>query len=262
MKNPIRLLLCAALLAGGAFPAPAQTLLSYWNFNNDATTYNGSTLGTFGTAAAAYGEAYTASPGNLASDTAGLYHGSGVYLDLHEMAGATYGGSNTIYSYGTFTDDTLNRIASDTTTGGSLIVTALNTATNPVNLTFALESTGYQNLDLSFAFRNKVPATITLSYSLDGTTWTPLETLGTNTSTGGDANAFEVQSYDLSGFPALNNLPAFYIRMTTTLTTGSFAIDNVQLTGLAVPEPPAWAYASAFGALVFLRRLFPRRHTG
>jgi len=242
--------------------AHAQTLLSYWNFNNVSSAYNSTSglLGSFSTTAAAYGEAYSqtnnSTPGKLAGNSANgaVYHGSSVYIDftnygtiasgtingLSSTSGYTYPSTTTTGAagYGAFLDSTVNRAATDSTTGGSLLF--LNTSGNALNkyITFSLSSAGYTSLSLTYAARltNGVTSSQVWSYSLDGTNYFSLTTLSPQAT-----GAFNTQTLNLSTLSgsALDNQSSFYLRMTYTgaNTQGSQAIDNIQLTGAAVPEP-------------------------
>lgn len=255
------LVLAAAMLF--SLPAAnAQTLLSYWNFNNDNPAYNSSSglLGSFSTAAAGYGEAYSqtnnSTPGKLASNSTNstVYHGASIYIDftnygtipsgtingLSSSSGYTYPSSTSTGAagYGVFADSTVNRAGSDSTTGGSLLL--LNTTGGAIGkyITFSLSSAGYSSLSLTYATRltNSVTSSQVWSYSLDGTNYFSLTTLNPA------ANAtFNTQTLNLSTLSgsALNNLSSFYLRLTYTSANnqGSQALDNIQLTGTAVPEP-------------------------
>jgi len=257
-----RIAACTLLAAAALLSLPsahAQTLLSYWNFNNDNPAFSGSTVGSFKTSAAAYGEAYTQTaasvPGTLAGNSANgtIFSGSSISIDFTNYGtisggminGKTAASGFTLQSntsgpagYGVYTDSTVNRASTDSTTGGSLLL--LNSGGNATNkyITFSLRSTGYESLSLSYATRltNGVISSQAWTYSLDGTTYFTLATL-TPTANG----TFVTQSMNLSALSgsALNNQSAFYLRLTytTSNTQGSQALDNIQLTGAAVPEP-------------------------
>lgn len=255
-KNLVfRVCAVVALLLAGAQGGRSQTLLSYWNFNNDSPAYvagNPALLGSFSTTAAAYGEAY--STNKLLSNTANgtVYDGSNIYIDFTNLSagvnnanvnGKTVGGTqtptNTTFGgYGVFSDSTLNRASTDTTTGGSLII--MNPSGTEVGhyITFSLSSAGYEELTLSYATRlsNGFAGSEVWSYSLNGTDYFSLKSISPT------ANAtFQSESLNLSALSlgALDDQSTFYLRMTISSTTngGSYAFDNVQLTGVAVPEP-------------------------
>lgn len=270
------ILLAAALLSLPS--ASAQTLLSYWNFNNVSPAFSGSTVGSFKTTAAAYGEAYTETgssvPGTLAGNSANgtIFHGSSIFIDFTNYGtisgGMINGKAATAYTsqgstsgpagFGVFADSTVNRAATDSTTGGSLLL--LNSGGNATNkyITFSLSSAGYESLSLSYATRltNGVVSSQAWTYSLDGTNYFTLATLTPTAN-----STFVSQSLNLSALSssALDNQSTFYLRMTytTSNTQGSQSLDNIQLTGTAsVPE--AGSTALALGGLavtlVYIRR--------
>lgn len=173
MKHSKIIILTALALVILQTASAAPSLLSYWNFNNVAPAYNGAgLLGSFNTAAAAYGEAYTqtdnATPGTLASNTANgsVFSGAAIKIDFSNIGTianptangktpTTYTGQNATSGaagYGTFTGYALNAVGSDTA-GDSLLL--LNTAGNirTKYITFSLSSLGYDTLSLSYATR-------------------------------------------------------------------------------------------------------------
>ncbi|GAT34473.1 hypothetical protein TSACC_22898 [Terrimicrobium sacchariphilum] len=267
-------------MAGALSSASAQTLLSYWNFNNVSPAFSGSTIGSFKTTAAAYGEAYNQTansvPGTLASNSANgtIFHGSSIYIDFTNYGtisgGLINGKQATTYTvqgstsgpagYGVFTDSTVNRASTDSTTGGSLLL--LNSGGNAINkyITFSLSSAGYDSLSLSYSTRltSGVVSSQAWTYSLDGTNYFALTTLNPAAD-----SAFHTQSLNLSTLSgsALNNLSSFYLRMTYTTSNiqGSQSLDNIQLTGISsVPEanPTALAFCGlAVTAYYFRRRM-------
>jgi len=260
-------------------------LLTYFNFNNDSPAYNSvtnpATLGSLSTTAAAYGETYSqtsnAVAGTLGANTANgtIFSGSAIKIDFSNIATATNGTSYAVINgktgsaytaqgntggnsgYGVFADSTLNRVAGDTSTGGSLLLlnnsTAGTASLNGKYLTFSLSSAGYKDLSLTYATRvtNGVTASQAWSYSTDGTSYTSLGTIAPSAN-----GTFATQTLNLASVTALNNKSAFYLRMTYTTANpgGSQAFDNVQLTGTAVPEPTAIASVCGALALAGLRR--------
>lgn len=280
LTSPLRHAVLKSVLALAAttllsLPAAhAQTLLSYWNFNNVSPAYNSSSglIGSFSTTSAAYGETYSQTsasvPGRLSSNSGNgaVFSGSSIYIDfanygtissgtingLSASSGYTYPSSTSTGAagYGAFADSTVNRVGTDSTTGGSLLL--LNTSGGAINkyITFSLSSAGYASLSLTYATRltNSVTSSQVWSYSLDGVNYFTLTTLSPT------ANAtFLTQTLNLSTLSgsALDNQSSFYLRLTYTSsnTQGSQALDNIQLTGTAVPEPsPALLVLCGLGA--------------
>jgi len=248
------------------------TLLSYWNFNNVSPAYNTGTLGSFSTSAAAYGEAYTqtnnSTAGTLGSNTANstVFNGSAIKIDFSNLAtaptpiinGKIYSGytqqgqTNTVVGgYGTFADDTTNRVAGDATTGGSMIIMNPSGSEQGKYITFSLSSLGYNTLSLTYATRisGSSTGTETWTYSTDGTNFNSLTSITSITQ--GSFGSQSLNLTSLSSF-ALDNQSAFYLRMTIgTGTSASYAFDNFQLTGtaIAVPEPSTYALLGGAGAL-------------
>lgn len=271
MKPTPSLLACAVGAICATYPAMSQaSLISYWNFNNVSPAYVSSTLGSFSGTAASYGEAYASQ--KLSSNTANgtIYSGSGVSLDFANLSagvnnaiinGKVAGGSsqaqtNTVFGgFGAFTDTTLNRVAGDTSTGGSMIIMNPSGTELGHYLTFTLSSAGYDSLALSYDTRlsNGFAGNEVWSYSLNGTAFSPLGTISPTAN-----STFSTQSLNLSTLSAgaLDNQPTFYLRMTLTSNTngGSFAFDNIQLTGTSVPEPATLGSLAALAMLIARRR--------
>lgn len=259
-----RNMILGAIALAAAHDASAQTLLSYWNFNNVSPGYlsgNG-TLGSFSTTAAAYGETYIQTSGSaagiLSSNTANgtIFSGTSVNINFANLGtvatpiinGKTFvsnytaqGQTNTtVGGYGTFSDTTLNRVAGDSTTGNSLIIMNPSGSSLGKYVTFSLSSTGYDTLSLSYATRISAGTTGTeiWSYSTDGVNYF---SLGSISPTAGSFGVATLNLSTLSG-NALDNQGTFYLRMTIgNGTSASYALDNIQLTGVAIPEPATTA---------------------
>ena len=277
MKTTINPLTKVLLIASAfcAFHQADAALLTYWNFNNTGPAYSAPQLGSFSASAAAYGEAYTAAnittSGTLASNTSNstVFNGSAIkinFSNIDTIAARTVNGklwngagaqaaTSDQAGFGTFTSSATNNVGSDTA-GNSLLL--LNTSGNIINkyITFSLSSAGYDTLTLSYSTRltNAVTSSQVWSYSTDGTNYFSLTTISPT------ANATWInQSVNLSTLSsnALNNQSAFYLRMTYTSANsqGSQALDNIQLTGTAIPEPSTWALlAFSLTTVVVLRR--------
>jgi len=256
--------------------ASCQTLLSYWNFNNVSPAFSGSNIGSFSTTAAAYGERYNqtnnSTPGTLSANSSNntVFSGQSIFIDFSNLgtipsatingkAGDFYTSQSTtsvgIAGYGAFIDSTVNRATSDTTTGGSLLLLNTSGGVNNKYITFSLSSVGYESLSLSYATRltSGVTSSQVWTYSLDGVNFLTLTTINP----AADAS-FQTIGLNLSTLSnsALNNQSAFYLRMTYTSANaqGSQAFDNIQLTGVAVPESKTVLLVLGGLGLVFARR--------
>ncbi|MDE1170102.1 MAG: PEP-CTERM sorting domain-containing protein [Verrucomicrobium sp.] len=251
-----------------ALPAHA-VLLEYWDFNNEMAVFGSGYVGKFTTNGATAvtsgsnnGEIFNPTTRTLSSNsTMGAVFTNGL-LDLSGVNGSGSGGSGVNGGatasppvWGAYSDSTVNRLAGDTTTGGSFIM--LNSGVMSNALTFTLSSTGYTSLTFSSAIRFSTStttalATITWAYSTDGTTWV---TLTPSSGTPGINSAFGTVTLTLP--TAVDNLATFYIKETYdfTSTSGSVAIDNVQLNGtaIAVPEPSSVALVIAGGTVLIWR---------
>lgn len=256
--------------------ASCQTLLSYWNFNNVSPAFSGSNIGSFSATAAAYGERYNqtsnSTPGTLSANSSNntVFSGQSIYIDFSNLGtipSATINGKAADFytsqstttvgkaGYGAFVDSTVNRATSDTTTGGSLLLLNTTGGVNNKYITFSLSSIGYESLSLSYATRltDQVTSSQVWTYSLDGVNFLTLTTINPT------ANAtFQTIGLNLSTLSnsVLNNQSAFYLRMTYTSsnTQGSQAIDNIQLTGVAIPESKTVLLVLGGLGIVFARR--------
>ena len=214
------------VLATSAF-AEAD-LLSYWNFNN-STKNSVSSLGTFKTDPALFGEAYNEETKHLASNTNfnTVFHGDNIYLDLSTLG--TDPNASASRGWGVFLDTRANKLRQDDSEGGSLMAGAAN---NNSHMTFVLSSEGYKDLAFSYAHRANDASLIQWSFSTDGKTFTPIKDSDENT-------AFSKQVINLSGegglgLTQLDNQKTIYLRATLIYPgapAGTIAIDNFQFTG-------------------------------
>jgi hypothetical protein len=202
-----RIGIIAAIAIMAAFAAPAasaQSLLTYFNFN-DAGVANGQDA----TAAA------------LASDAPGAQN-STITTNFGAGDVNVAGGS------------TLNQASGDGTGAGQSLSMADAENNNGNWIQFSVSTVSFTDLMLSFAARSTTTGFtgITLSYSTDGTNFTSFSTYTSPT----DSN-FHLATFDLSSVSAIDNQSSVTLRLTFTGATdnGSTNLDNIQVT--AVPEP-------------------------
>jgi len=250
--------------------ASAAVLLEYWDFNNDSSVYSSPTLGKFAVAnpgggtSVNNGEIYNATTKLLSSNAGGFTDGplfTNGSIDFSGVSGNANSGNTSSAGFGAFADAAGNGhpATNDPSTKQGSLGLFVNSA-SPVNqtLVFTLMSTGYDNLAITFDGRRAsgvsgpaIPAA--WSYSLDGgATFTSFTTPALN----GAAATFAANTFTLP--KAVNNLSSFELKAVFSFTTAnvgsSYAIDNLQLTGLAaVPEPKTYALLTAGAVLVALR---------
>ena len=235
------------LLLVATLPGRASTLLSYWDFNNTATSFSGSTFGTFSTTNGGFGEVYNAATKQLSANTAyGVYTTSSI--DFSSMNGTANSGTTGTTGWGVFNDSsanlgtgqTSNLVTGDASTQhGSLIMIPSGAQINTDSLVFNLDTQGYQGISLSMAARyggTTSAPTLAWAYSLNGgTSWITVTPTTTGTlSTPG--------FYDLSAAfgSVLDNAASVELKLSITqiVSSESIELDNVQvLAALAVPEP-------------------------
>ncbi len=117
---------------------------------------------------------------------------------------------------------------------------------NPLGseLIFALPSTGFTNLVLSFLTRRSGsgPGQQALAYTLDGATWNPFTTYAILDS------APEKMIFNFAGLNAAEDNPNFAIRLTFAQGAGGAAgnnrFDELRLSGWPLPAPPPTGYAA------------------
>ncbi|MFN3596817.1 MAG: phospholipase D-like domain-containing protein [Rubricoccaceae bacterium] len=193
------LALAVLALVLGAAPAAGQDLIHYWSFNSPAAS----------------GPAW---PQPVAADVGA---GTITYTFL-ESAVVSFAGSTIGAREGA-------------AAGGSFVVQGgPGTANNGRSFQLNVSTQGYRDLRLSYATRGTAAGfnSQRAEFSTDGgATWTLI-----GEETGSRGTAFYLVSYDLSGFPALNDAPNVTIRVTlsgATGDTGNNRIDNVALEGTA-----------------------------
>ena len=249
------------LLLVATLPGRASTLLSYWDFNNTATSYASGTFGTFSTADGGFGEVYNTATKQLSANSVyGVYTTSSIDFSL--MNGTANSGTSSTTGWGAFTDSstnlgtgqTSNLVTGDASTQhGSLIMIPSGAQINTASLIFDLNTQGYQGISLSMAARyggTTSAPTLGWAYSLNGgTSWVTITPTTTGTlSTPG--------FYDLTAAfgSVLDNTASLELKLSVTQSVASESIelDNVQvLAALAVPEPSV-VYLLGGGALALL----------
>ena len=196
--------LTLGVVALGAVQAQAQFVVSYFNFNGLGATVDVTTI------------LPTSGNGSLSTTF-------------------TPNGSTGVTSFG---GSTVNQQASDSTGAGTALA-LVNQTNNGKFLTLQVNTTGYFGLTYSFATQRTGtgfgPAATPnqLSYSLDGTTYTPFATYT-------PAAAFALQTFDLSSIPALDDQSNVYLRLTfngASSASGNNRIDNLKVTAANTPAP-------------------------
>lgn len=125
---------------------------------------------------------------------------------------------------------------------------------NGKQITFRFDTTGYQDLVLSYAERTTGTGATSLDFSTstDGTTFTPAVSVATTRD-----STFRLRTVDLSAVNSIENLGAAYVRITFpagySSASGSVAFDNILFSGDLVPAPGAIAVLG-LGGLVMGRR--------
>lgn len=206
-------------------PAYAQTVMSYFNFNNLTDP---------------------AAPG---SNPMNADFGNGTLTTNFEAANVlNFGGT------------TINAEFSDVSGRALALQGGLNGVNNGRFVTLQVNTTGWYDLKLSYATQRTATGfnNNQLSYSTDGTNFTnfgaaydpSLSTVG-----------FAAQSFDLSSLNGLENKSSVFLRVMfdgATTTSGNNRIDNLKLTAGVVPGPSSLA-VFAFGGIAPAMALLRRR---
>jgi hypothetical protein len=118
---------------------------------------------------------------------------------------------------------------------------------------FQFSTLGFAHLQLSFDARASFsgPTNMTLSYSLDGssfTTFNPNVDVSVGTWNSAVRSLAFTRTFDFSALTALDNVPNVYLRLTANIppfdTGNSGSIDNFLVTATAIPEPSSLALAA------------------
>lgn len=188
-------------------PAARADLVTAFNFNNGPTTGSANAL----TLASTSGQTSAITTTGFAAANVVVFSGTTINAVSGDVAGvslALQGGTG----------------AGAGGTGGN----------NGGSIIFSVNGSQLSNLDVSYATQGTSTGfkTQALSYSLDGTTFTPF---GSNTAI---PTAFAAVNFDLSSITGINNQPTVYFELTftgATATAGNNRIDNLQVN--TVPEP-------------------------
>lgn len=238
MKSVSKLLLSSALLAA---PASQADLIANWNFNT----------GNSGTANYEWPGPIAASHGAGTLDMSGwLHQDSGTPTATPGKTSA--GTGTTLAAYGSDPDGMRLSLIWNTNTNGG----ALPSDTNGAYFDFQISATNFEDLAMTYAYRTggSGPFTnIKALYSTDGASFTDLagddETIVIANSTNGFG--YHTKLLDFSAVGDLDAAASVTIRMVLTGATDNgsgFWMDNVTVTGTAVPEPGALSLL-VFGGL-------------
>lgn len=222
-----RLLIALAAL-GIAGSASAQTLIAYWDENS-----NNLTSGAFGFLPTSFPQpasvgSGTLTPGNFVTELSGL---DNAYASLPSFSGSTLNAYNGALSGGSFSP-------AGGTTNSSL-------GNNGMYFDLAVDLSGYENPILSWAQRGTSTgfSSRVISWSIDGTTFTPFAT-----DTGTLSSTYAVVSYDFSAIDAIDGQSNVIFRVTldgATSDSGNNRFDNLTVMASqstsAVPEPSTFA---------------------
>lgn len=231
-----------ALVAGAAVSsANAQTLLSYWNFNDSTPGVSGS-LGIL--------------------NAGGFNSNAGVFAGTLTLGGGLVANSNATTSngaVGTFAGAVLSALPADVANnpGGALSVRGSASGSSPATsnggfIVFNLSSLGYSTLNLKFDGRgtstgfnnNKIET------STDGVTWVTQVASYSSTAT-----TFSTFNYALTA--AADNASTLQVRITfngASSGSGNNRIDNFQISGTAIPTPGSLALLGLGGLVAGRRR--------
>ncbi|MBL8758717.1 MAG: hypothetical protein JNK35_09845 [Phycisphaerae bacterium] len=233
MRTSVALSVAAAVFAGAA-AAHAQQVIAYWRFPTAVPPSNTNFQITFPITADAQ---FNPGPATITTD-ATVWDGTPSPPALGQGA----------FQY--FTGSDINAQDGDLAGSGLGIRNLTGNLTEDKSITFRFDTTGFQDIIMSYAERTTStgPTQLLISVSGNGIDFTPAETLTTTR----DAT-FRLRTVDLSAFADLNNNAAAYVRLTLDNITGSsgaLRIDNVTF----IPAPGAAAALALFGLAASRRR--------
>lgn len=192
-------------------------------------------------------------------------------ISMNGASFSTLGGVTTTFVSQTGSSDPFSGQALNTTTYG----TVANAPDRTRGVQFGIDTTGYENLVLSFDQRNSSTASAytALLYTTDGDTWTYATTFKMSV----DGSFVKGLSYDFSSVAAAANNELFAVRLVSTYapgtssyvgTTGNYAsggtirYDMVTLSGteiIAAPVPEPETYALMLAGLAAVGLVSRRR---
>lgn len=181
--------------------ADAQELVHYWNFNENVPTDN-------------WVQPILANQG---------------------IGEITYNLENAVSFGGT----TENGITGEENGGSFVPQGGVDNVNNGRYFTIANSTSGFENISFSYATRGTSSgfSTHTVSYSLNGTDFTDLETRDAN-----QTSTWETFTYDLSAITGAEDNPDFQVRVTVdgaTTETGNNRFDNIRVEGTEITAPDA-----------------------
>jgi len=134
---------------------------------------------------------------------------------------------------------------------------------------FTTNSVGFENISISFdqTSSNTGPRDFILEWGTDGVVYNTFATyqVAPISWSSGTGNPLSSYSFDLSSITALNDSPSVYFRLTvatdvssngtgTIATAGTNRVDNIVISGTAIPAPGALALLGLAGLVSRRRR--------
>tara|TARA_R100000908_G_scaffold64095_1_gene46869 strand:- start:3473 stop:7093 length:3621 start_codon:yes stop_codon:yes gene_type:complete len=188
----------------GTTSVQAQTTVNYWNFNTNVPDN------------ANWAQPITATDGT---------------------GEITYTLNNAV----SFSGTTTNAVGSDESGGSFVPQGGADSENNGESFTISSSTEGYEDINLTYATRGTGTgfSSHLVEYTLDGTTYTTLETRDAN-----QTSSWETFTFDFSAIDGADDNPDFAVRVTldgATSESGNNRFDNVQITGTATGGSAATA---------------------